>query len=583
MNDYTRTIEARLKWFGVVIIIVVVTLFWKMYVIQILQYDKYTALAQGQQRFETTEMGQRGRILVHDSPSDPTAYYPLAFDQKKFAVWVVPRQVSDKETVAKSLGELLSIPEKDIFDEINNDKLYIPPIKHGLTLDEANNIKDKKFNGVLVVPEYSRYYPEETLASQVLGFVNAEGQGMYGFEGKYNAEMQGKEGDVKGEKDTLGRVISLLEQQDPQDGTSYVLTIDRSVQYFVEKKLSEAITKYQADSGTVIIMDIKTGGIVAMASSPTFDPNNYQDQAKIDANVFMNPAISYTFEPGSIFKPIVMAAAIDDGLVTKDTSQTFGESIDVGGYTIHTAEGKAFGLETMTQVLENSDNVGMVWVAEQIGNEVLNNQLKKFGLYDKTGIDLEGEISGHPAYPVKDWKDINRATIAFGQGITVTPLQILTAYATIANSGKYIYPHLVDKIIMPDGTEKSVPKQEGEQVISVQTAKDVGEMLRSVVLNGTGKKANVPGYKVAAKTGTAQIADPVNGGYLKNDSGLGIFIHTAAGFAPVDDPQYAMLVKLDKPKTNRYAESTAVPLFGEISSFLLNYHYRIAPTEAITK
>jgi cell division protein FtsI/penicillin-binding protein 2 len=579
MGEYQRTIEIRLKYLGVVIILCSILLVLRMAEIQIVEHGHYLALAQGQQRFEETQIAERGEILVHDSAVDPNVYYPLAFDMKKFAVWVVPRHVKDKKAFAVTLSQLLMMKESDIYDKINNDKLYVPPIIRGLTLDQANSIKAKNITGLYVMPEYSRYYPEGVLAAQLLGFVNADSDGKYGFEGHYNNELKGKEGNVKGEQDTLGRVISLLEQQDPQNGTSYVLTIDRSVQYYAEKKLNEAIQKYQADSGTIIVMDIKTGGIVAMANSPSYDPNTFRQTADTDPSLFMNPAISYLYEPGSAMKPIAMAAAIDHGDVTPDTKGNFGNYVVVDGYEIHTAEDKAFGEENMTQILENSDNVGMTWVSEKLGKDALYKYVKAFNLLDKTGIDLDTEVAGRVP-PFKEWHDINRANISFGQGISVTPIGLLSAYAAIANNGKYIYPHVIDKMIFADGSEKKVEKQEGEQVVSEQTARSVQNMLFSVVANGHSKLAGVAGYKVGAKTGTAQIAKP-EGGYEKNETNLGIYNHTVAGFAPTDNPQFAMIVKLTKPKTVKYAESSAAPVFGDIASFLLNYHYRLAPTEPV--
>lgn len=548
-----------------------------MFNLQIIDHNHYVVLAQGQQRYEKTEMAERGRIYVHDSAVDQNAFYPMAFDVKKFAVWIVPNHIKDKKKTAKDLALSLALPEDEIFNQINNDKLYIPPVKRGLSLDEARNLTSKNIAGLYVMPEYSRNYPEGSLASQVLGFVNFDGDGEYGFEGHYNNELKGKEGNVTGEKDTLGRVISLLDQKDPQNGNSYVLTIDRSVQYFVEKKLAEAMTTYQADSGTVVVMDVKTGGIVAMASLPSFDPNNYRDQAVKDPGLFMNPATSYLFEPGSIFKPIVMSAALDAGAVTPETEETFGNFVKVGSYEIHTAEDKPFGKENMTQILQNSDNVGMVWVSEKLGKDAMYKYIKNFGFFDRTGIDLDTEVPGR-APDFKQWKEINRATIAFGQGISITPIELVAGYTTIANGGKYVYPHIVDKVIMSDGTEKRVEKQEGEQVISQTTANVMKQMLSAVVENGHSKKAAVAGFKVGAKTGTAQIPKP-EGGYEDNDSKLGIYNHSVAGIAPVDDPQFAMLVKLTKPKTARYAESTAAPLFGDIANFLLNYHYRLKPTQ----
>lgn len=577
MSEYKKVTNGRLKLIGVFVLVCGVILIWRMFDVQITKHEHYLSLAEGQQRFEKTEIAKRGQIYVHDSLVNDKAYYPLAFDIKKFSVWVVPRQVSNKEKTAGALASALGMQKNEIFEQINNDKMYIPPIKKGLNLDEANKVKNEKISGVLVMPEYNRYYPEGTLASQVLGFVNADGEGKYGFEGRYNDELKGTAGNVTGEKDTLGRVISLLEQTDPKDGTSYVLTIDRSVQYFVEKKLAEAMTTYQATSGTIAIMDIKTGGIVAMANTPTYDPNNYREQAKIDSGIFVNPAIGHLYEPGSIFKPMIMAAAINEGVINADTEGEFDWHVFVDNFEIKTAERKAFGKENMVQVLQNSDNVAMVWVSEKLGKDKLYQYLKAYNMLDKTGIDLDTEAIGYTP-PFKYWKDINRSTIAFGQGISVTPLEILAGYATIANKGVYITPHIVDKIVYSDGREKEVEKTEGARVLKEETASKMAEMLYNVVEGGHSWRAKVPGFKIGAKTGTAQISKP-EGGYEESEDGLGIYIHSLAGFAPTEDPRYAMLVKLDRPKSAKYSENTAAPLFGEISNFLLNYYYRLTPTQ----
>lgn len=575
MLDYSRTTEGRLKLLGALVLLSTFVLVWRLFDLQVFQHGRYTAMAQGQQQFSKVEIAQRGKIYVHDSFVDSKSYYPLAFDVKKFSVWVVPNQVSKKETTAAELAPVIGVAKNQVLLLINNDKLYIPPVAKGLTLDVADQVKALGLNGVYVVPEYSRYYPEGMLAAHVLGFVNADGEGNYGFEGMYNDELTGTSGNVKGEKDTLGRVISLIEQKDPQDGTSFVLTIDRSVQYFTEKKLNEALQTYQAASGSVLIMDIKTGGIVAMASAPSYDPNNFRDYAKDNSGIFVNPAVGHLYEPGSIFKPLVMSAAIDQGLVSPETTGTFDWHTFVDSYEIKTAERKAFGLETMTQVLQNSDNVAMVWIAQQLGKDKEYSYVKNYHMFDKTGVDLSGEAIGY-APPFKQWKDINQATIAFGQGISVTPMEMLAAYATIANKGVYIKPHIVDKIILSDGTEKKVEKEETGRVISEETANKMAQMLYEVTEKGHSWRAKVPGYKISTKTGTAQIAK-VGGGYEESEDGLGIYIHSLAGFAPTDDPRYAMIVKLDRPKSAKYAESTAAPLFGELSAFLLNYYYRLPP------
>lgn len=578
MDLYEKTIYARLKSLGFGVVALTILLLYKLVIIGFVNHDHYLALAQSQQRYVETETATRGEILVHDSSIDSDLYYPLAFDVKKFQVLVIPNQISDKTGTAAKLSQSLGLNQTEIYDKINNDKLYVPPLKKGLSLDEANSIIDQNISGVYVTEMYNRYYPEGTLASQLLGFVNSDGAGNYGVEGHYNDELKGKNGSVTGEQDTYGRMISLINQTDPEDGTSYVLTIDRSVQYYVEKKLAEGVAQTQADSGSVVIMDVKTGGIVAMASSPTYDPNNYSEQANTDSSVFINPVVAGLYEPGSIFKPLIVSAALDSGVLTTDMSENFGATVDVDGYTIHTAQDKAYGQENAEQILQHSDNVGMVWVGNLLGNEKMRDFIIKYGFSDKTGIDLDTEVAGNVPL-LKNWRNINRATISFGQGVSVTPIELVAAYAAIANNGKYIYPRVVDKILYSDGTSKKIDKQEGAQIISASTATTMRDMLYSVVQSGKTIKSKTTGFKVGAKTGTAQIADSVNGGYLKSDNNLGIYVHSVMGMAPTDDPRFVMLVKLDKPKTAEFAESTAGPIFGDIASFLLNYYYRISPTE----
>ncbi len=570
-------VQRRLRSLGLIVILSALVILWRMFDVQMIKHGHYLAMAQNQQRFEKTQMAQRGKIYVYDSISDKDKLYPLAFDVKSFSVWVVPKQISKKDIASEKLSGLIGATKESIYDLINNDKVYIPPIKRGLSLEEANKIKKEKITGVFVMPEYNRYCPEESLASHLLGFVNAEGNGMYGFEGYYDDGLKGTAGNVIGEKDTLGRVINLLEQKDAQDGTSFILTIDRGVQYFVEKQLAEAIQEYQADSGTVIVMDIKTGGIVAMASNPSYDPNNFRDYANSNPGIFVNPAIAHLYEPGSIFKPFIMGAAIEKGKVSPDTKNVFGKVVNVDGYEIHTALDKAYGEETMTQVLVNSDNVAMVWVSEQLGKEDMYKYIKSMNFLDRTGIDIDSESAGNVP-ELKQWRNIHRATIAFGQGITVTPMEMVAAYAMIANKGVYIRPNIVDSILYPTGDKKKIEKREGERVFSPETTEKISNMLISVVEEGSAKGAQVEGFKIAAKTGTAQIAK-AGGGYEDSESKLGIYNHSLAGFAPANEPRYAMLVKLEKPKSAKYAESTAGPLFGEISSFLLNYYYRLQPSK----
>lgn len=566
--------NARYNIVTILVAIMVVAMLWQLFDKQILEHGKYVALAEGQQRFETVDIAKRGQIYVHDTIGGENRLYPLAFDVKSYALWVVPKQIRDKEAVSKEIGTMVGMDVSKIFGQINNDKLYVPPIKKGIGYDLADLIKAKKIPGVFVMPEYGRYYPENNLASQLLGFVNAEGKGKYGFEGHYDKELQGTAGETVGEKDTLGRVINLLNQKNPQDGTSFVLTIDRAVQYYAEKSLKSGIQRYQAEGGSVVIMDVKTGGIIAMANAPDYNPNDYKNVAKENQNLFVNPAISNLYEPGSIMKPITMAGALDSGAVTPETTETFSNYTVVDGYEIHTAQDKAFGTENMAQILQNSDNVGMAWVSEKQGKDNIYKYLGAFNLLDKTNIDLDGEATGYTP-PFKHWRDINRATISFGQGIAVTPIEMVAAYAAIANKGKYLYPHLVDKIIQPDGKEIKIETKTGSQIIKEEVANQIMGMLQSVIESGHGRRAAVAGFKLGGKTGTAQIPK-AEGGYEE-----GIYNHSFMGVGPMNDPRFVMLVKLDKPKTAEFAESTAAPVFGDIASFLLNYYYKMPPTEPV--
>jgi cell division protein FtsI/penicillin-binding protein 2 len=324
-------------------------------------------------------------------------------------------------------------------------------------------------------------------------------------------------------------------------------------------------------------MDPSNGAILAMASNPSYDPNKFNEVSGDGQRIFLNPATSLAWEPGSIFKPIVVAVGVADGKIEPDSKPTeipggFGESVNVGGYDIHNSQRKSYGYETVTQILENSDNVGMVWIANKLGNETMANYFKKFGFGGKTGVDIAGEASGQIA-PAKKWKDVNRATISFGQGMTATPLQIVSSFATLANKGKYVKPRILDKIIEASGKEKQIESEDPVEVVSEDVAKKTTEMLVSVVVNGHGKKAAVSGFKVAGKTGTAQLVK--EDGTYDEEAHIGSF----AGYAPADNPQFAMLVKLDKPKSVEWAESSAAPIFGEISDWLLNSYLKIPKTE----
>jgi len=539
------------------ILAIAAVLGWRLFQKQILEHATYLASAENQYIVKKDLPAQRGNIYASDM-------FPLATNIQYYQVLAVPRNIKNPDQVASQLSNLLGLSKSEIFDQINNNKSYVPPLKHGLSEEEGQKIADQKIAGVIVLPESKRFYPENELSSQVLGFVNDLGDGQYGLEGFFNNELKGYSGQISAEKDILGRPFNIGEKVDPKNGADFVLTLDHNMQYQAEIVLDSAVKKYKADGGSIVIMDPKTGAVLAMAGFPNYDPNKFNEIAGSSQDVFNNPVIVKAYEPGSVFKPLIMAAAINEGKVQPDTKGVFSNKVTVDSYEIHTSTDRAYGEETMTQVLENSDNVAMVWVSEQLGKDLEYKYLKDYGFGRKSGIELDTENPGD-VLDLKQWSNTQRATIAFGQGISVTPLQLVTAVSTIANGGKLMKPYIVSQIDYPDGRKDTRGAQEIKRVINTDTAQKVIEMMVSVVTNGHGKKAAVPGYSVAGKTGTAQVPNP-NGGYY-NDRHIGSFV----GFAPANDPKFVMLVRLDQPKNVDWAESSAAPTFGEMAKWLLGY------------
>ncbi|MFH0805143.1 MAG: penicillin-binding protein 2, partial [Patescibacteria group bacterium] len=331
--------------------------------------------------------------------------------------------------------------------------------------------------------------------------------------------------------------------------------------------------KHGADGGSIIIMDPMTGAMIAMCGYPDFDPNKYRGVE--DANTFLNPATFYVYEPGSIFKPITMAAALDQGALTPTTTYNDTGQAVFGKYTIKNSDGKANGVQTMTQVLEKSLNTGAIFAAESIGPQKFEEYVQRFGFGQKYGLELSTEAQGNISN-LAAHKELSMATGSFGQGISATLLQMTNAFGVIANGGKLMQPYIVDEVANPSsGVSTKTEPRVIRQVVTSKTATTLAAMLVNVVRNGHGKRAGVPGYFVAGKTGTAQIARSDGPGY-ETDFTIGSF----CGFAPVDNPRFVMCVKIDKPRDVQWAESTAAPLFGQLAQFMVNY-YGIPPEEKV--
>lgn len=534
---------------------------------QIFEHGYFVKLARQQHIDSQIVPAQRGKILVEER--DDGSLYPLATNVTLYALQVVPRQVKRPELLASKLLPFLEgYEESELIEKFSTGAQYMPPLKRKIGDEEADKIRALDEDGVFLVPEKYRYNPEEKMAAAVLGFVNRDGVGQYGLEGYFNDELGGKAGFLEAERDPFGGQIALGKREavNPQDGLDIVLTVDRAIQYHVEKALAESVTKHGATQGSVIVMDPKTGKILAMAAYPSFDPNNYNKES---VELFTNLNTSKVYEPGSVFKTITMAAGIDSGVIQANSTYTDSGEAVIGDRTIRNSDKAAHGTQTMSEVLEKSLNTGMVYIVQKLGKNLFNKYLDRFGFKNPTGVELDGEVGGH----IKDiagWADIDLATMSFGQGIAVTPMEIVSAIGAIANGGKMMKPHIVDRILYPSGAVAIEPEVK-EQPITPQTAEIVKAMMVNVVEKGHGKRAGVAGYYIAGKTGTAQIPAP-NGGYESKDT-IGSFV----GFGPAEDPRFVMITRIDRPQDVQFAESSAAPLFGTIAKFLLDY-YRIPPT-----
>ncbi len=452
------------------------------------------------------------------------------------------------------------------------------PVAQNVDAQSLDKLLAQNIDGVSYVLKNARSYPEAGFGGHVLGFVGKNDEsnpvGQYGIEAYFNDFLAGRAGEISSQADANGSWIGVGSRAYAPaiDGGSLVLTIDRTVQYTACKILRDGVAQYNADSGVLVIVEPSTGRILAMCGAPDFDPAAY---SKVDSiSTYNNQAIFTPYEPGSIFKPFTLAAGIDTGAITPNTIFDDPGSVRVDDRTIRNAMEKSYGRITMTQGLEDSVNTAMVFAMQQTGHKVFTQYVKDFGFGTLTGITMNTEAPGTVA-SLDSSSMVYAATASFGQGITATPLQIAMGYAAIANGGALMVPQVVDEMRYADGTVDTILPKKVRQVIEPKTAVTVAGMLVSVVENGHGTRAKVPGYWIAGKTGTAQIA--LEGGYSET-----AFNGSFAGFGPVENPKFAMVVKLENPKTASlegvaWGESTAAPIFGSVAKFLMEY-YRIAPT-----
>ncbi len=563
----------RINVFIIFIFIFVALIVLRLFDLQVLKYKYYQALASGQHQIFEEITPSRGEIYIKDRFSKEL--YPLALNKKLNLIFAFPNQIKDKKEFIQKLAPLLEIKEKKLEKKLSSGSGLYAPLKHKVSDEIVEKINALNLKGVYFQKESWRFYPDKEFAAQVLGFVGFEGdkrKGFYGIEGYYDGILRGKEGHFLGERDALGKVNLIGSKfiKKAEDGADKGLTLDRLLQIQAEKLIAEGVQKFGADRGCVTIVDPKTGKILAMAVYPTFDPNKYYEVKNME--VFRNSIIYDLYEPGSVIKPLVMAAALDLGLVSPQTKVLDRGEIKVDKFAIRNFDGKTNGEVTMTKILEQSINVGMVQVAQMIGKKRLYDYFSKFGFLNLSGVDLDSEMPSRiRSYDL--WANSDLATASFGQGFSINALQLVSAYAAIANSGKLVPPYITEKIIYPSGREEIVRPRDSRQIISSSAASTLSAMLTSVVENGQAILARVPGYQIAGKGGTAQVPKPDNIGYDPSKR-----ITSFIGFGPVDDPKFVILVKLDNPKGNVFGVETAGPIFAKLAQSLLQY-YQIPPSE----
>ena len=559
--------KRRLLGAGLLFLLAFAVIVGRLFQLQVLEYGTYKLLASDQHEVQAQLIPKRGSIMLRDR-FDGTLH-PVATDRDVWQVFAIPREMKDPFATAATVASSTGVAEGDLQRIFSVTTGTYTVIAKDVPMEQAEALRSMRLPGIGVTKGPSRFYPEQGLGGHVFGFVaNADSgkrEGRYGVEGAYNNELAGTYGSILAEKDAAGRRLSIgtTDLQQAKDGSDLVLTLDRTIQYEACRRIEAAVKEFEADSAMVIIAEPTSGAIWAMCSTPDFDPANYGKIPSV--SVLNNPTTLNEFEPGSIFKPITMAAGIDAGKINPLTTYEDKGEEHIDDFTVRNSDKAAHGVQTMTEVLTKSLNLGTIFVQRQLGKDLFRDYVKRFGFGEKTGIGLGPEADGDIRGLDKKGS-IFAATASYGQGMTATPLQMVAAFGALANGGRLMKPFIVQETIAPDGTKTVVQPQVVREVISKRTARLVAGMMVTVVESGHGKRAGVPGYYVAGKTGTAQIPNPNGGGYLA-DATIGSF----AGFAPSDNPKFVMLVTIVRPRTVQFAESSAAPVWGDLAEFLMKY------------
>jgi cell division protein FtsI (penicillin-binding protein 3) len=548
VRQANRRIRLVIAVFAVVFAVALVRVTW----LQAVRASALDRLATSQHRETLTVPAHRGTIYDRLGVQ-------LALGERATTVYANPRQIGDPRTAALAAGKALGVDPEALYPRLADRSGGFVYVARKADPDKAQALERKEIAGFGFYPEERRTYPQKNIASEVVGYAGTDNRGLSGIELEEDSVLAGRDGSKTIVRDPFGRTLQEVESKPVRDGRDVYLTLDHTIQGEVERVLRQTRADWGAKAATAVVMDTHTGGILALAVEPGFDDNSYSEVASKDRTRLRNRAVTDTYEPGSTFKVVTIAGVLEGGIVTPQTTFTLPYSIQVADRVIHDAVTR--GTETMTvaQILSQSSNVGIVTLAIQLQRQRLSEWIRRFGFGRPTGIDYPGETKGI-VLPPEEWSGSTIGNVPIGQGIAVTPLQMVAAYGALANGGTWLQPHLVERV---EGGSKTKPQK--RRVISETVAAQIRRMLVGVVEEGSGTEAQVPGYRVAGKTGTAAKPEPT-GGYSTSR-----YVASFVGFVPASRPRFVVLVTVDEPKGTIWGGIVAAPAFAKIAQFVLQY------------
>lgn len=547
--------KERITFLFILFIIFYFLLIYRLYNIQVIQSNKFEEIAQQEHLTSFSIEGERGNIYDRNLKK-------LVVNVNIQSLFAIPPKIENPREAALKISLILNLETKEVLDKLNQKRPFVW-IKRKLNETEVEEIKKLNLEGLDFVKESKRFYPKQYLASNLMGFVGIDNQGLEGLELFFDQELKGLPGLVVLERDALGGEIplSIKELNTHRDGNSIVLTIDEFIQYITEEALDKAFQKYKAKAGVAIVVEPKTGEVLAMAVRPSYDPNYFN---KYTLDLWRNLAITNTYEPGSTFKIVTIATALEEGVVKLDDQFYCNGWTNYNGHIFHDIH--QHGSQNLTDIVKNSCNVGVIQVGTRLEQKVFEKSIRRFGFGTLTEINLPGEANGL-IRSSKDWSKISLASISIGQEISITPIQLIMAISAIANRGTLMKPLIVKEILDSNQNSVKVFKPKAvRQVVSVETALTMTKILEQVVIDGTGMEAKLDEYQVAGKTGTGQIFDFATGKY-SNSAYTSLFV----GYVPAENPKISILILLDQPKGSYYGGTVAAPVFKEIASKVLPY------------